>query len=180
MATIVLGELGSGGLTHRAVDQRAGLREGSTSNLFRTRSALVAAVCEYLTRHDLGQMREAAERFARRPGGTVQQAAAELAGIVEAWADENATYTCARLELFLIARRDKAVAADLGRARQAFRAFTAQWLDTLSAGAATHAASLMAYMEGLTMLQLFHPGERLSRKRMESGLARLLTAMLAS
>jgi AcrR family transcriptional regulator len=40
----VLGNRGMRNLTHRAVDDRAGLPMGSTSNLFRTREALIAGV----------------------------------------------------------------------------------------------------------------------------------------
>ena len=42
----VFTERGVHGLTHRAVDQAAGLPQGSTSNLFRTRQALVTAVAD--------------------------------------------------------------------------------------------------------------------------------------
>src|SRR3954453_6550341 len=47
-ALTVLGARGLRHLTHRAVDQRAGLSPGSTSNHFRTREALVGAVIEHL------------------------------------------------------------------------------------------------------------------------------------
>src|SRR3954453_8076085 len=43
-AISVLGESGTHGLTHRAVDTAAGLPAGSTSNHFRTRDALLEAV----------------------------------------------------------------------------------------------------------------------------------------
>jgi DNA-binding transcriptional regulator YbjK len=42
-ALAVLGSEGSRGLTHRAVDEAAGLPAGSTSNYFRTREALLEA-----------------------------------------------------------------------------------------------------------------------------------------
>lgn len=42
-ALVVLGSEGSRGLTHRAVDEAAGLPPGSTSNYFRTREALLEA-----------------------------------------------------------------------------------------------------------------------------------------
>jgi DNA-binding transcriptional regulator YbjK len=47
-ALTVLAEQGARGLTHRAVDEAAGLPAGSTSNYFRTRSALLEAA---LARH---------------------------------------------------------------------------------------------------------------------------------
>lgn len=39
----LLGDAGAGGLSHRAVDERAGLPAGTTSNYFRTRLALLEA-----------------------------------------------------------------------------------------------------------------------------------------
>lgn len=42
----VLGDAGVGGLTHRAVDERADQPAGTTSNYFRTRSALLEATAQ--------------------------------------------------------------------------------------------------------------------------------------
>src|ERR1044071_8450875 len=47
-AISLVAELGMRGLTHRAVDRRAGLPEGSTSAYFRTRKALVEGFVERL------------------------------------------------------------------------------------------------------------------------------------
>lgn len=55
-AVTVLAANGLKGLTHRAVDAQAGLPQGSTSNCFRTRAELVAAVVrrlEHLDRESL-------------------------------------------------------------------------------------------------------------------------------
>lgn len=49
----VLSEGGSRALTHRAVDQSAGVPTGTCSNHFRTRAALVAAVADELERQDM-------------------------------------------------------------------------------------------------------------------------------
>ncbi|MBO3742263.1 TetR/AcrR family transcriptional regulator [Actinoplanes flavus] len=48
----VLGQSGIHGLTHRRVDAAAGLPAGSTSNLFRTRDALLEAVAERFTERE--------------------------------------------------------------------------------------------------------------------------------
>lgn len=53
-ALLVLAEGGLKGLTHRAVDARAGLPSGSAANVFRTREALVRALLEELERQDWG------------------------------------------------------------------------------------------------------------------------------
>ena len=47
-AIALVAEQGMRGLTHRAVDRRAGLPEGSTSAYFRTRKALVEGFVERL------------------------------------------------------------------------------------------------------------------------------------
>ncbi|MFJ4160927.1 TetR/AcrR family transcriptional regulator [Microbacterium testaceum] len=59
-AVRVLAAHGARGLTHRAVDTAAALPQGSTSNLFRTRRDLVAAVVEAILRNDRERLRAAA------------------------------------------------------------------------------------------------------------------------
>jgi DNA-binding transcriptional regulator YbjK len=44
----ILADTGVGGLTHRLVDERAGLPSGTTSNYFRTRLALLEATTSYV------------------------------------------------------------------------------------------------------------------------------------
>ncbi|MDO3649243.1 TetR/AcrR family transcriptional regulator [Nocardia mangyaensis] len=48
----VLGTRGSRALTHRAVDEAAGLPTGSTSNYFRTRDALLCGLADRLEQRD--------------------------------------------------------------------------------------------------------------------------------
>jgi len=173
----VLGQEGAEGLTHRAVDRQADLPEGSTSNVFRTRAALVGAVCQLLTERDLDQLRREAAKLAGRPKVTTANAASALVGIVERWAGDEALYTCARLELFLAARRNPEIAENLAPARAAFRDFTSGWLEGVSEGGAAHVGSLMALIEGLTMIQLLHPASRLSRAELRAEIMLLLRAI---
>src|SRR6185295_7041646 len=44
----ILADTGVGGLTHRLVDERAGLPSGTTSNYFRTRLALLEAATAHV------------------------------------------------------------------------------------------------------------------------------------
>ena len=56
LADAAIGTVGAGGLkglTHRAVDEAAGVPQGTTSNYFRTREQLVDAVAERLAERDL-------------------------------------------------------------------------------------------------------------------------------
>jgi DNA-binding transcriptional regulator YbjK len=177
-AVAVLGRKGAEGLNHRAVDRQARLPEGSTSNLYRTRASLIGAVCEYLTARDLDQLRQAAAKLSAGPSVTTEKAASALADIVEQWAGDDAVDTCTRLELFLAARRDSKIAADLMRARAAFRDFTSSWLETVSQGSTEHLGGLMALVEGLTMTQLLHPESKLSRAELEAEIMALLRAIV--
>ena len=92
-AVEVFAARGVHGLTHRAVDQAAGLPQGSTSNLFRTRQALVTAVAD-----DVAQAR------------------------VEQGAQPGSPTSVAWLELLLLARRDEGVAAAIEPTRARMRA----------------------------------------------------------
>lgn len=74
-AIAVLSQTGARGLTHRAVDDEASLPSGSTSNLFRTRHALVTAVVEELLRRSSTRLRAAFEASA-----TLGSAAASFVG----------------------------------------------------------------------------------------------------
>ncbi len=177
-AVEVLGGEGAAGLTHRAVDRRAGLPEGSTSNLYRTRAALIAGVCDYLTGRDLAQLRVAADRLSAISDASLEDAAAGLADIVEQWAGRDAIFTCARYELFLAARRNGEIADRLERSRDAFREFTRTWMESIRAGSGVHLPVLFALVEGLTMAQLLHPSTRLSRAELESEMRTALGAIL--
>jgi DNA-binding transcriptional regulator YbjK len=55
-AVTVLARDGLRGLTHRAVDTEAGLADGSTSNCFRSRSALLKAIVTRLEELDLAAL----------------------------------------------------------------------------------------------------------------------------
>jgi DNA-binding transcriptional regulator YbjK len=57
-AVEVLATHGLRGLTHRAVDAAAGLPAGSTSNIFRTRAALITGVIDRLAEQDLAFVSE--------------------------------------------------------------------------------------------------------------------------
>lgn len=176
---MVLGRKGAEGFNHRAVDRQARLPEGSTSNLFRTRAALLGAVCESLTERDLCQLHQAAAKLSAGPEVTPEEAASALADIVQQWAEDDALETCARLELFLAARRDKEIAARLAPARAAFRDFTARWLENVSRQRPAHLGGLMALVEGLAMAQLLHPESKMSRTELEAEILALLRSILA-
>ena len=97
-ALTVVADNGMKGLTHRAVDAAAGLPEGTTSNYYRNRAALVEAVLDRLLQLDAKLLQDVG------PAGTprdVDQLAGQLAGMVLALSRQHSGLTRARLALSL-------------------------------------------------------------------------------
>ncbi|MRG61253.1 TetR family transcriptional regulator [Agromyces sp. CFH 90414] len=94
----LVAEHGLKGLTHRAVDQRAGLPAGSTSNLHRTRAALVDAVVARLEQRDLALWE--ADRGTPVPADA-EQLADRLARYLGVFAGPQAELTRARFAVSL-------------------------------------------------------------------------------
>ncbi|KZS84344.1 TetR/AcrR family transcriptional regulator [Mycobacterium persicum] len=94
----ILAEEGIGELTHRQVDERAGLPAGTTSNYFRTRQALLEATAARTV--DLHWQRVAALQTA--VGSLARDGVKALLTRMLADPDERARrYTLARFELFM-------------------------------------------------------------------------------
>jgi len=101
----VLAELGMRGLTHRAVDGRAGVPQGTTSAYFRTRKALIEAVVRRIA--DLDRADLEANRI---PGvadappialDDVEAAAAGIAVVLDRWMSAARNRTLARYACLL-------------------------------------------------------------------------------
>ncbi|WP_445525665.1 TetR/AcrR family transcriptional regulator [Streptomyces cyslabdanicus] len=147
-ALALLAERGMRGLTHRAVDERAGLPQGSTSNLARTRQALLELA-----------VRRLAEREARvlalhempdpRTGG-LDSLVEGLALATHRALTRNRALTLARYELALEATRRPEL-------RSYFDATGARFRDQLEAlvmamgstAPERHVLSLVAWADGL-------------------------------
>jgi DNA-binding transcriptional regulator YbjK len=111
-AVHVVADEGLRGLTHRAVDRRAGLPEGTTSAYLRTLDALQTAVAEYVATSLAVDVEALAVRMADHPleGSAGHQQAVELTlGLFERWLDER-ELLLAKLELSMQASRDPALA----------------------------------------------------------------------
>lgn len=147
-ALALLAERGMRGLTHRAVDERAGLPQGSTSNLARTRQALLELA-----------VRRLAEREARvlalhempdpRTGG-LDSLVEGLALATHRALTRNRALTLARYELALEATRRPELRSYFDAAGARFR----DQLGTLvtAMGSTTperHVLSLVAWADGL-------------------------------
>ena len=115
-AVTVLATQGWRGLTHRAIDRAAGLPEGSSSAYYRSRSALQAAMAEYVVWQLAADVEALAAELAEQPGDH-DHAVAATSATFRRWLDESDLLT-ARLELTLAAARDDDLAAQLRDSRQ--------------------------------------------------------------
>ena len=140
----VLAEHGLRGLTHRAVDARAGIAPGSTSYYFRSRSALVTGCVARLVEIDLTV--EAPEVAAAPPEALVDA----LVGVAVAMATSQRHRTLARDQLSLAAARAPDLRAALVEGGDTVRRLAAR---TLAAAGASDpggaAAELAALLDGL-------------------------------
>jgi DNA-binding transcriptional regulator YbjK len=168
----VLIDDGGRGLTHRAVDRRAGLPQGSTSNYFPTREALLTAALHRLVELERPAVRQ---MEALLPGPYEPHEGAELvAGLLQSWlAPERAGLVVARYELFLEARRRPEFQAALDEVRREYLLLAEQLLP--AAGCSDphrHAPELLTLIDGVMANQLLNPATALSRKQLVEQLER--------
>jgi AcrR family transcriptional regulator len=163
-AIAVLEAEGGRGLTHRAVDRRAGLPEGSTSNYFPTREALLEAALQRLVELERPAVR-AMEALV--PGGPYppSEAAELLATHIQPWlAAESAPLAVARHELFLEARRRPEFQLALDAVHRRYVALAAELLPVAGCtDPSAHAPQLLALLDGLMVQGVFQPSMALSR-----------------
>ena len=148
-ALTLLAEQGLRGLTHRAVDQVAGLPAGSTSYYFRTRAALVEGCVGRLLELDL--VVELPSVLAAHPAALVDV----LTGIGVAMATTQRRRTLARYELSLAAVREPDLRPPLIEGGDMLRRLAAQAL--VGWGAAdpdAAAAEVAAVLDGLVFTAL--------------------------
>lgn len=111
----LIAEGGMHALTHLKVAERAGLPKGATSNVFRTREALVVGVCEYMVTQELTP---ATEAFAVRDTDELAESLHRLYVVLTT--GEHRTVTLARLALFEEAGHNDTVRAALTTGRSTF------------------------------------------------------------
>jgi DNA-binding transcriptional regulator YbjK len=146
-ALALLAERGMRGLTHRAVDEAAGLPLGSTSNVARTRQALLElAVRRHAEREarvlDLAEMPD--------PSGGPDTLTDGLALAVHRSLTRGRDLLIARYELALEATRRPELRAFYDRTGAVFREQLAAMLTAMgSPDPARHALSLVAWADGL-------------------------------
>ncbi|WP_335934702.1 TetR/AcrR family transcriptional regulator [Streptomyces sp. PTD5-9] len=154
-AISTLARAGMRGLTHRAVDEAAGVPTGTCSYYFRTRQALLQAAVERLTEADL------ADHPAVPEPADIDQVAAAAAALVEYWVTAGRERMLARYELSLESTRRPELHAVLVAAGKVHRA-AAQELLTV-AGASdppSQAPVFVAFLDGLVFDRLAGAGTR--------------------
>jgi DNA-binding transcriptional regulator YbjK len=115
----VVADEGLRGLTHRAVDRRAGLPEGTCSAYFRTREALQTGLTQYVATRCGADVGALADELARHPVGepdVEETVVATVVGAFESWLEER-ELLLARVELSMEASRNPALAALLAEYR---------------------------------------------------------------
>lgn len=146
-ALALLAERGMRGLTHRAVDEAAGLPQGSTSNVARTRQALLELAVRrladreerVLALQELPDPREGADALLDALAHTAHRALAH-----------NRELTLARYELALEATRRPELRAHFDAAGARFRAHLTALVTALgSPSPDRHALTLIAWADGL-------------------------------
>ena len=151
-AIAVLADHGARGLTHRAVDQAAGLPPGTTSNYARTREALLTLILARIAELDL------AEGAAGVAGSGLADAVARM---VHQWIIEPGRRQrfLARLELAFEATRRPELRAAYDEMGRGFRTEAARLLAAAgSAHPERDAWTLVAWVEGTAFYALAGAG----------------------
>ena len=118
----VLAVKGARGLTHRAVDRYMDVPEGSTSNYFRTKSALLAAVYEHVIRMDEKFLDSLRRSAATMPPGKQSTAAWLATAMVAYFLDpEQVEKQRARFEVSLMTSCVSSAREEVVAMRRGFR-----------------------------------------------------------
>jgi DNA-binding transcriptional regulator YbjK len=178
-ALALLAERGMRGLTHRAVDETAGLPEGSTSNLARTRLALLELAVRRLADREA---RVLAPNEMPGPGSGFGALVDGLALAAHRSLTHNRELTIARYELALEATRRPELRRYFDTAGARFRDQLTALVTTMgSADPARHVLSLVAWLDGLmfSCVAGSFTAEVPSLDQVRTGLRELLDGMLS-
>ena len=177
-ALAVLAERGMRGLTHRAVDEAAALPQGSTSNLARTRQALLELAVRRLADREA---RVLALHEMPDPAAGTGSLADALALAAHRALTNNRALTLARYELALEATRRPELRAFFDATGARFRdQLTALVTGMGSTDPARHTLSLIAWADGLmfSCVAGSFGADTPSLEEVRAGLRELLEGML--
>ncbi|MCB5907832.1 TetR/AcrR family transcriptional regulator [Streptomyces pinistramenti] len=180
-ALTLLAERGMRGLTHRAVDETAGLPQGSTSNLARTRAALLEAAVRRLAEREAAVLTPHEMPDTTAPGRPSQALADALTLALHRYLSHHRPLLVARYELALEATRRPELRAVHDRAGRAFREPLAAMLTAAgSAEPERHVLSLVAWCDGVLFsctAGQFHAAAP-TREELHTSCTELLNSML--
>jgi DNA-binding transcriptional regulator YbjK len=151
-----LARTGSRGLTHRAVDDAAGLPRGSTSYYLRTRASLIDAAVARLAEVDAGAL-------SARRGESLTKTLARLLHDLQT-TDRDRTLARYELSLEAVRRPELRVALDAG-SNQVRRAIADRLAEEGARDPDTTARDVMAMLDGLLFRELTAPEARHSTAR---------------
>ena len=152
-----IGTRGMRGLTHRAVDEAAGLPHGSTSNHFRSRDALLAGVAERFVERE----RAAFEAIARSEVVVTPEDLGRALGrfAIEA-TRSNRRLTLARYLLLMEAAIHPPLQQTMREGAASVNAWALQWFRTVrSTNPERDWVVLANFVTGLVLHELAHPTE---------------------
>ncbi|MBO3750717.1 TetR family transcriptional regulator [Streptosporangiaceae bacterium NEAU-GS5] len=155
---------GAHGLTHRAVEQAAGLPTGTASNYYRSREALLVATAERIVELHLADMEQAADRH---------ETPADLAGLLTESLLTAATTLRTRylaiFELQLEATRRPALASALAGLQDASTRFTVGHHQGLGLAVPPERVPVLIALYGGALFTLVTaPPEHIGREAVES------------
>lgn len=149
-----LAATGMRGLTHRAVDQAAGLPEGSCSNCFRTRQALLEATVDRLADRDAAEL-----ALPMLAAPDPDELAMLLADIIERWLTADRNRMLARYELALESTRRPELRKALRDSGTRFRALATELFANLGAPSpAERAHAFVGCLDGVIFDRLAGAG----------------------
>ncbi|SPM34016.1 hypothetical protein MRAB57_1827, partial [Mycobacterium rhizamassiliense] len=162
----ILADEGARGLTHRKVEQQAGLPDGTTSSYFPTRSALLRATAERVADLDAGDFEAVMQRCAPSETTTTETTLSLLAEMVMRSATgPGLDRSRARYELAFHAHRDEVLQAAIENAISGFVALSEQAVTQLQTGpidrplVEKQARAVTTFINGVIVRQVFgHPG----------------------
>ena len=162
----LLADEGAKGLTHRKVEQHAGLPDGTTSSYFRTRSALLRATAERVAELDAVDFEAVMLRCAPPDAVTSATTLSVLAEmVIRSATGPGLDRSRARYELALHAHRDEVLQGAIQDAIAGFVALSEQAVTQLQPGPVDHALvekqarAITTFINGVIVRQVFgHPG----------------------
>lgn len=173
-ALTVLAEQGARGLTHRAVDRAAGLPQGSTSNVFRSRAALLEGALERHAELDLAAAGPAPANEPGLPPISREQAVALITAAVEPVIARR-ELNVARFELLLESTRRTELRGPIAAARERFAATAGRVLVAMGcADPVRHTAQLLAALDGIVIADLHGDGAALDHDDIAALIGRVL------